>query len=483
MTSLTQTVASLNDALVPSLSFQLPKASSYIVARQSQQIFPIGAGEYKPAGGTNLIRINLATNGWWDPLTMRLRFRLTNNCNWAGGDGNPDLNASKLSLIGPPGVLFQRIRCLCNGVVLQDSGIYNAREYYMFYNLMQDPLRVAQNQLEAPWSSYSGPGGNTYTDWSLAGAEGPNPNFRYYCIPLPCGIFNQPLFWHGTSAPITLELQLQTDAKASFMPQVFTQTGQTIPNQPDITISEVSVVGDVVTLSSDFQNNFDNLLLSGNTIPIPYKGMYTQYQVIVPGTSSVQIIAQRAFSRVSCIFAHFTGQPPPNAIIPARFRPYGTQAQSTVNPNALKEANYFACPVGSNPSLFGDLMEAQLHIGGLVIPSLPQRGLSTQFMYLRQCVHQEFAGTTNIATLDEYGTSSFVLGFQLEKASRDSSFSGLSLMAGQTCTLTLNNVTIPSDTNTPGMVQNGAAALTGVFLTFMYDCVLDISGAGASVQM
>jgi hypothetical protein len=166
-------------------------------------------------------------------------------------------------------------------------------------------------------------------------------------------------------------------------------------------------------------------------------------------------------------------------------RPYGNQADAPQNPtNALKDINYFASPVGSEPSLYGDMLEAQLHIGGLVVPSLPQRGLSTQFMYLRQCIHQEYTGNTNIATLDEYGTVSYVLGFNLEKAGRDSSFSGISLMAGQTCTLTLTNVLPP---NTPAAVaqaaQNGIGALRGVYMTYIYDCVFDISGAGASVQM
>jgi hypothetical protein len=366
---------------------------------------------------------------------------------------------------------------LCNGVVLQDSGIYNAREVYMWYNLLRDPLRAAQDQLEAPWSSLVV---NGSADWSIPGAPDSPANFRYYCIPLPPGIFNQPLFWPGTAAPITLELQLQTDPRAPFMPQI--NNARNVAASADWTISEVSVVGDVVTLSSDFQNNFDQLLLSGSTIPIPFKGMYTQYQVIVPGTSSIQIIAQRAFSRVSCIFAHFTGTLPANGYLTPKLRPYYNSASATQNAVALKECNYFAGPTGKEPSLQGDMIEAQLHIGGLVVPSLPQRGLSTQFMYLRQCLQQEYMGSTNIATLDEYGTVSYILGFNLEKAARDSSFSGLSLMAGQTCTLTLTNV-ISNVASAQVQAQNGIAGITGVFLTFMYDSVLDITGAGASVQM
>ena len=55
-------------------------------------------------------------------------------------------------------------------------------------------------------------------------------------------------------------------------------------------------------------------------------------------------------------------------------------------------------------------------------------------------------------------------------------------MAGQTCTLTLNNV-LPNMVTPDIQANYGVGQLTGVFLTFMYDCVLDISGAGASVQM
>jgi hypothetical protein len=132
--------------------------------------------------------------------------------------------------------------------------------------------------------------------------------------------------------------------------------------------------------------------------------------------------------------------------------------------------------------LFGDLLEAQLHVGGLVVPSLPQRGLSTQFMYLRQAVHQEYQGAMSIASLNEYGSVSYILGFNLERAARDSSFSGISLMAGQTVTLILNNI-LPPGVTPEEQQAAGVGSITGVYLSFVYDSVLDVTGAGASVQM
>ena len=477
MTSLTQTVASLNDALVPSLSFQLPKAASYVVSRQSQQVFPTGGSEFRPTGGTSLIRINLSTDAWWDPLTMRLRFKFTNNCNVGAPGQNPDTMSSGLNLLGPPGILFQRWRVLCGGTVLSDSGIYGAREYYMWYNLLRDPLRVVGDNIEAPWTH-----GDGQYNWGIYGVPDAPQNFRYFVIPLPCGIFNQSLYLHGTSAPLVLELMLNPDPTAPFMPQS-DPNGDLITIPPNWSISEVSIVGDTIRLSSDFQNNFDSLLLAGSSIPYPFCSCFTQYQVVVPGTNSIQVIAQRAFSRVRAILVHFSGTPPVLADMPVKIRPYGTDSEGTRAAVSCKDVNYFCGPAGKDPSTFGDLLEAQLHVGGLVVPSLPQRGLSTQFMYLRQCVQQSYLGAMNISSLDEYGAVSYILGFQLERAPRDSSFSGISLMAGQTVTLVLNNILPPNGVNPDEIAENANGLISGVYLTFIYDSVLNVTGAGAELQM
>jgi hypothetical protein len=281
---------------------------------------------------------------------------------------------------------------------------------------------------------------------------------------------------------MVLELQLHTDPGAPFETPV-DSVGDTMNTPPNWYISEVSLVGDVVTLSSDFQNNFDSLLLSGSTIPLPFKACFTQFQVVVPGTNSIQVIAQRAFSRVSAILVHFQGAELAEAAqLPIKIRPFGNQSQATATSFNCKDINYFAGPVGQDPAVIGDVLEAQLHIGGLVVPSIPQKGLSTQFMYLRQAVNQEYTGAISIGSLNEYGSVSYILGFQLERAPRDSSFSGISLMAGQTVTLVLTNI-LPTLATVLTRQNNGSGSITGVYITFVYDSVLDISGAGASIQM
>jgi hypothetical protein len=346
----------------------------------------------------------------------------------------------------------------------------------MWYNLLRDPLRVVGDNIEAPWTHGAG-----QYEWNIPGVPDAPINSRYYCIPLPPGIFNQNLYLPGTAAPLVLELQLQTDPTASFIPQA-DPDGDLIPTPPNWSISEVSCVCDCLTLTSDFQNNFSSLLLSGSSIPIPYCACFTQMQTLIPGSNSIQVIAQRAFSRVRAILVHFFGTVPALADMPEKIRPYGTDSGGTSAAVTLKETNFFPSPCGKDPATFGDLLEAQLMIGGLTCPALPQRGLSTMFMYLRQCVQQQYLGAMNISSLDEYSAVSFILGFNLERTPKDSAFSGISLMAGQTVTLVLNHILPPGNAPAVQLQENANASLTSCYLTFVYDCVLDVTGAGCSVQ-
>jgi hypothetical protein len=245
-------------------------------------------------------------------------------------------------------------------------------------------------------------------------------------------------------------------------------------------ISEVCVLADVLTLSPDFSSNIDQLLLSGSSIQIPYKLMATQYQSLPPGGfSTITTIAQFAFSRVNCVLAHFTANPPAAGFPIGKIRPYLNNGDTFALPANAKSFNYYAGVYGPIPMAFGDLFSASLHIGGLIVPSQPQQGASTQFYYLRQCIDETFdTQTLNIGSLAEYGTFSFILGFNLQKVNgMDASFSGVSLRAGETVTLQCTN--LPSGDDLPNF---GIGQITGVYLTFFADSILNISGSGCTIQ-
>ena len=124
MTSLNQSVAAVNDKLLPNLSFELPKGASFVTARTLCTFYPVGAASIQP-DGVRLLRFTLATDGWLDVSTLRLSFYRRNKTNFpdypAAPNTIPNSGAAlgTINLLGPPGILWNRIRVLSGGAVVR----------------------------------------------------------------------------------------------------------------------------------------------------------------------------------------------------------------------------------------------------------------------------------------------------------------------------------------------------------------------------
>ena len=68
---------SAEDYLIDSFQFKIPPGASYVTDRRSSYL-TAGSSIYQAGSGTRVIRINLTGDGWLDPSTVRLHFRLTN---------------------------------------------------------------------------------------------------------------------------------------------------------------------------------------------------------------------------------------------------------------------------------------------------------------------------------------------------------------------------------------------------------------------
>ena len=79
--SLEATTNAIEDHLIDSLSFRLQPGASYVTNRRSVSFFPQGSNIYKPLQGTKVIKINLTGEGWLDPSTVQLQFKLVNGQN------------------------------------------------------------------------------------------------------------------------------------------------------------------------------------------------------------------------------------------------------------------------------------------------------------------------------------------------------------------------------------------------------------------
>ena len=71
--------AGQNDSLISQLSFQLPAGATYAKERRLVQVMPQGANTFAP-DGNQVMTFNLTDNGegWLDPSSLRLSFRIVN---------------------------------------------------------------------------------------------------------------------------------------------------------------------------------------------------------------------------------------------------------------------------------------------------------------------------------------------------------------------------------------------------------------------
>ena len=80
--------ANQNDSLISQLSFQLPAVATYARERRLVQVMPQGANSFAP-DGHQVLTFNLTSNqdGWLDPSSLRLHFRIRNRAAAGGNNG------------------------------------------------------------------------------------------------------------------------------------------------------------------------------------------------------------------------------------------------------------------------------------------------------------------------------------------------------------------------------------------------------------
>ena len=78
--------AGQNDSLISQLSFSLPAVATYARERRLVQIMPAGANTFAPNGNQVMTFILTSQDGWLDPSSLRLHFRIRNTA--AAGANN-----------------------------------------------------------------------------------------------------------------------------------------------------------------------------------------------------------------------------------------------------------------------------------------------------------------------------------------------------------------------------------------------------------
>ena len=119
------------------------------------------------------------------------------------------------------------------------------------------------------------------------------------------GVLNQskylPLMWGG----FVMEFEIIGDAAEAFADSVTGGHFLPIDTGNSWSMSDVRLVGDVVSLDSALQNSYAEHVLSGKSLPINY-GTYITMQQTVTG-DNISVNVSRAVSRLKTVFCSFDG--------------------------------------------------------------------------------------------------------------------------------------------------------------------------------
>ena len=449
--------AATQDGLIQSLSHSLPNTANYILSRTNATFMPQGGNTYAP-NGVRLIRFQIAdSTQFLDPHSVRLMFTLTNDA------------AQAMQLLGAPMVLFQRCRLLCNGVVVEDL-MYSHRLYDMMYKL-NPRARNLSNLLEWPYAAEGAADANV--DTITAGAS------KRFLIDLPFGLFKQPLYLMLKACPITLEFELVKDSTEAVCSSVTAQAAlenaspaiAALVVSQAFTLSDVQLKADTCTISQDLVERYNQHLLSGRPLPIPFTSYMTQMQALT-GAANFNVQVARAFSRLKTVY--FTFWRDTKAIGSAAQPNFLSQAQRS----NLGVPNYFYYPApgtGAVPPTAAlttatDTLQWQLMIGAKTWPVYPVRGVSETAYRLRASLDQAQHGDIDLKFTD-YISTKFIAAIDVEKAAvgpgAGANFTGVSTRGGEQLLIDIKGFPAPYPQR--------------IYVSCHYDAILNLRAEGVEM--
>ena len=71
-------ISTLEDVLIDVFQFKSQHGASYVTDRRTVSYFTPGSNIYQSGSGTKIVRINVTSDGWLDPGSVRLHYTLIN---------------------------------------------------------------------------------------------------------------------------------------------------------------------------------------------------------------------------------------------------------------------------------------------------------------------------------------------------------------------------------------------------------------------
>ena len=288
--------ANQEHTLIDQLSFQPPPVATYARERRLVQVMPQGANTFA-VNGNQVMTFNLTSqDGWLDPSSLRLHFRVRNTAQAGGNNGL--LPASGCHCF------FSQLRILIGGTEVERIDPYN-----MCHELFRVALNTPQSQVEQGvedgrifvGANYPpvGPGpiaAQTYKSVTLTPLAGLLQCGKY----LPLRLMN--------SMIMEFSLARTDDALAP----------ANANNQSrDFELSQCELQFSTVRLDSAVEAGFSSLMLQGRALQLNVRTIMSQQCIIPLGATEFQATVVRALSRLCAVFVTFQGRAPNTS--PMRF--------------------------------------------------------------------------------------------------------------------------------------------------------------------
>ena len=417
--------SSSEEQLLQSLDFSLAKTANYVQERRLASFYPSGASQFS-VDGVRVARFNITGDHWLDPSSLRLYFKLVNT------------GAGALQCAGGPHLAFDRMRLLIGGTVVEDVGPHYGRSHELLRRILMPKDWVENDAIEGLEASVAD---------KRFQPVGPQPlnagGYAMLNLTPMLSILNAGKYLPLAYAPMQLELTLADSAD-------FLASGTT----GSYIIENMSLRASLVRLDSAVQASFANLLMQNRALPIALNTVHTQVVSVPRGSSTIDVQAVRAFSRLNALFVSFLAHSP-DAHTGVSFH------------NPSERTNNVA-----GPSYEELTLRWQVQLGSKLYPEAPSTSMAESFSLLRQTVgvYDESVRTLNL-TAQSYKSGRFVIGVPLQTV-QGMPFSGLNTRSGDLLSFRASSVY-------PG--ANDTGDVSKVVLTFVNSSILEIRESGAQL--
>ena len=283
--------AGQNDSLIEQLSFSLPAVGTYARERRLVQVMPQGANTFA-VDGNHVMTFNLTSqDGWLDPSSLRLHFRVRNTAQAGGNNGL--LPASGCHCF------FSQLRILIGGTEVERIDPYN-----MCHELFRVALNTPQSQVEQSVEDGRTFNANAYPP--VAPARIPPQTYKSVTLTPLAGLLQC-----GKYLPLKLMNSMILEFSLARTDDALTPAAD--PNQSrEFELSQCELQFSTVRLDSALEAGFSSMMLSGRALQLNLRTIMSQQSIIPAGAVEYQATVVRALSRIAAVFVTFQGRAAPN---------------------------------------------------------------------------------------------------------------------------------------------------------------------------